>query len=716
MPLGSDDLTFGLKIVLDDAFSAEARRIVPLLERMDRSLEEIERQLRETGASGAVAAGGIKKTGDQAKKTSVDLDKLSRNLNRAGTAFLKLGGIIAGAFVVAGAKGFKLLMDEEKVLAGLTHWLGDTAEAYRFLGEAREFAVRTPWAETAITGTDPLLLAAGVDPENIEHTRLVISDLAASMGKDYAEAAQAAITATFGEYEAMKRFGFKMNMESFREAGEFAGMTVFEAIEQTLLEKEGAVGDLTESFGETMTARLSNVQARFEEVLREGTRAVFEAIGDDLDSLLNWFDQAAESGELAEIAEGLAAGFGVIFEVIRDLLGVLTTVIEAVGAENIAKILAFAAKWALFSGVAFKVAAGVTKIISVVQKLGGILKWATVGPIAIAAAAIGGLIWLISALQPEPIDQLAESYGELMSEVEGHQKRVNALTKEYEDNRDRMEELSRTHENWIKLSPEVIEAHRLEREQIGLKNQELETSIRLEKELMRVKAAEAYQKMLADWERLETSAGGADLIMGILDYIDQGQEQSAIHQIQMGYETGQISWEQSEGLLASIGYGRQGREADAARLRGGVLEEASTAQGVQQQYISEAELYAGLGLYGRGQIATMRELDILPEFNLGPGYKPEAVEEIITPLHTGGTLGGGGGGGPADVLADEITPRLSFAVEGEVAQPTATFPGGKTKIDLHFTFNVPVDENMANYVAGKAKEEIAKMFDRSGVL
>lgn len=731
MPLGSDDLTFGLKIVLDDKFSAEARRIVPLLERMDRSLEEIERQLRETGASGAVAAGGIKKAGTQAKKTSVDLDKLSRDLNRAGTAFLKLGGIIAGAFVIAGAKGFKLLQDEEKVLAGLTYWLGDTAEAYRFLGEAREFAVRTPWAETAITGTDPLLLAAGVDPRNIEHTRLVISDLAASMGKDYAEAAQAAISAQFGEYESMKRFGMMMNVEAFRDAGEFAGLTVFEAIEQTLMEKEEAIGELTEGFAGTMTARLSNVQARFEEVLREGTRQIFEAIGDDLDSLLDWFDQAAESGEFQEMIEGFAAGLQIIFEVGRDLLGVLTDVINVIGVENIAKILAFAAKWSLFAGVAFKVASAVTKIISVVRKLSGVLTWATAGPIAIAAVALGGLIWLITSLTPEPIDQLAESFDDLMSDLEGHQQRVNALTKEFEDNRDRMKELGKLREGWVKLSPDVIEAHRLEIEQLKLKNDELGTSIELETDLMQLKAQESFQKMRADWRRLEVSAGGGDIIMQAFDLIGWGQEAEARNLARLAYEAKTISWDQYMAVRNAAGFARAGLEERAAEWKGKAFGLVSTAMGEQLEYQAVTESYAGIVEYSPEQRAWMlgEGFDIgagTPRGFYTGGFGMSAAgwggaggEEEIIPTRIGGTLGGGGGGGRAAVPTG--TPRLSvaglaeFAENVEVAGRTKALGGGN-KFEQTFIFNVPVDENMANYVANKARQAVNKVFDESGVL
>lgn len=753
---GSDDLKFGLKLTLEDGVSGPAAKISDELKKVYEEAERdaaafkdlkegmtitVDEFLRLQAASEKLAeaekqvkeetkhlAEETKRLAREAREAEKQFDEMTREIDRAGNAFLALGGIIAGVFVLGATKGLKLLTDEEKTLAGLTGWLGSADEAYRTLGEAREFAYTAGFAETEITGGDPLLLAMGIDPKNLAHTRTVISDLARSMGKEYAEALQATTSGTFGLYRSLRyTFGVDIKAEDFEEAGRFVGLTVIEALEQVLRERGKEVGELTEEFADTMTAKLARVQGRFDEVLREGTRALFDAIGDDLNSLLDWFEEAAASGELEEMISGLAAGLEIVFGIVHDLLGVFTGLMDFFGAENVAKIAAFVAKWALFTGVATKVTSGIFSIIGAVKKAGGVMAWFAANPatawIAAIGAAIGVIMLLTEAFKEMPLDEIAESYGELMSEVEGHQKRVNALTKEYENNRDRMEELSRTHENWIKLSPEVLEAHRLETEQLELKNRELETSIELEKELMRVKAQEAFQKMVADWERLEREAGGADIGMQVADLIGRGQIEEARKRTLEAYHAGEITETQRRQLIMAgaleggLGWGLVGgAETTAASVMGSYYGGISEAQVELGELAAGVESYAGLGLLEKGQVATARELGALSAFSLGPGYKPEAVEEIITPLRTGGTLGGGGGGGPADVLADEITPRLSFAVEGEVAQPAATFPGGKTKIDLHFTFNVPVDENMANYVAGKAKEEIAKVFDRSGVL
>jgi hypothetical protein len=694
-------------MTLEDAFSGAAASVLPLLEKMGDSLDEINERLGIASVQSVEAAHGLAKAGDAAKKADLDFAKLSSDLDQAGNALLILGGVIEGAFVVAATKGFKLLMDEEKNLAGLTGWLGDTGDAYRTLGEERAFAFEAGWSEADISGGDPLLLAMGIDPKNLAHTRMVISDLARSMGKEYVDAVQSVMSGSFGMYRSLKfEFGVDIKAEDFEEAGRFAGMTIVDALEQIIRERGKEVGEWTGDFADTITAQLARVQSRLDDVLREGTRALFEAIGDDLNNLLDWFDQAAKSGELEEMIRGLASGLEMVFGVVHNLLGVFTGLMDFFGAENVAKIAAFVAKWALLTGVASKITGAVVGLIGAIQKAGGVMAWFAANPatiwITVIGAAIGGVMLLFEALDPGPVDEIGDAFINLTDEVEKHKNNIYELTSQYDDANKKLADLNKEITKIEALGQPVADSYITQRDALVKLTAELENNIDRERQLMAIKAVQANVEYLEAAPRLETLEKGMDYFLEI----DKAMAAK-------DYGKALFYWQQLTPLAESGEFSL----VDLNRIGTGILEAyqgegAATYQMGAAGFTEEvAPVYEELALVEAKHEALKGYLE--PEIEGRGGWAPENFGEATAASETTAKTGGAppkgdGGGTPAEVNR----PRAAYSG----LQFAAARAGGETKQYFTFNFNVPVDESMAKYVGEIVKTKVGEMVARTKVL
>lgn len=220
-----------------DSFKRTAKEQKSAAQKADEYVRQqrlVAQIMRDTGASHATAAKAVRLFRGDLDKAEKEAGQYARAMDRAqsevrqlaaaqrmasGTSFGQtmtslsagIGRLQAGIALLAGAGGLGLLarslfgtgMQFEQLKAQLDTILGPQAEAaFNFL---REFAVKTPFELENLTAAYIRLQAVGIAPT--EEMMTSFGDIAAGMGKDITDFAEAVVGAATGEMERLKQFG-----------------------------------------------------------------------------------------------------------------------------------------------------------------------------------------------------------------------------------------------------------------------------------------------------------------------------------------------------------------------------------------------------------------------------------------------------------------------------------------------------------------------------
>jgi hypothetical protein len=176
------------------------------INKMESRIKSLESSI---GGSTAPLNQPLKETGDH-------LDNVSKKAKTTSSAFSEIKNFIGFAAIAAGAKQLvgeiiNVTAEYQKYQAVLTNSLGSETLAKQSLSELTEFAAKTPFALTELTGAYVKLNNYGLKPSMEEMRKY--GDLASSVGKGFDQLAEAAADAVTGEFERLKEFGIKSKKE-----------------------------------------------------------------------------------------------------------------------------------------------------------------------------------------------------------------------------------------------------------------------------------------------------------------------------------------------------------------------------------------------------------------------------------------------------------------------------------------------------------------------
>ena len=152
--------------------------------------------------------GDASKFNQAIRQSNKSVDNFSSNLT-------KVGGVIAGVFAIDKLMEFGGAVVEttstfQRFESVLTNTLGSTSEAQKALDRITEFASQTPFSVAELTDSFVRLANQGFKPTSDEMRKL--GDLASSTGKDFVQLTEAVIDAQVGEFERLKEFGIKVQV------------------------------------------------------------------------------------------------------------------------------------------------------------------------------------------------------------------------------------------------------------------------------------------------------------------------------------------------------------------------------------------------------------------------------------------------------------------------------------------------------------------------
>lgn len=246
------------------------------------------------------------------KETRQYGNEASKSAKKAQTGLLSIKdaiGLISFAAIVEGLRRvggevLRVIGEFQRMEAVLTNSLGSNSAARDALTAIQVFAARTPYSVIQLSNAFVKLTNQGLQPSILELQNY--GDLAASVGKELDQLAEAVIDATVGEFERLKEFGIKAKQEGDRVAFTFRGVTTevdktSEAINDYILslgELEGVSGS-TDAISKTLNGTISN-------------------LGDSWEALLNVFGQQ-NSGIIIDTIRNVAGTFEVLRRALLDL-------------------------------------------------------------------------------------------------------------------------------------------------------------------------------------------------------------------------------------------------------------------------------------------------------------------------------------------------------------------------------------------------------------
>jgi hypothetical protein len=254
---------------------------------------------------------GLAKTEKQMKGLQTQSNKTSKtmqtNMKQSSDSVNQLTGQLKALLTIGAAVQFTRAMigvrtEFERFRAVLTNTLGSADAANREFAKIQEFAKSTPFAVKTLTDAFVRLTNQGFKPTLREMTKL--GDLAASVGKDFIQLAEAIIDAQVGEFERLKEFGIKARTEGEKITFTFKEQTTTvdktsKAIREyilTLGDMEGVSGAMA-AISETLGGRINNLE-------------------DSWDALLDTLGGRSE-GIIFNVVEGLGRIADAIEEVLR---------------------------------------------------------------------------------------------------------------------------------------------------------------------------------------------------------------------------------------------------------------------------------------------------------------------------------------------------------------------------------------------------------------
>ena len=253
----------------------------------------------------------------ETKELRKGLEETNRRLGQTGkqakAALIPLGGFTKLLAAVGGVSLFRGITNTsrrfEDLEATLRAVTGSAANAKLAFDTVEEFTKTTPFQLANVTDSFIRFFQAGIEPNNENLT--AFGNLAAGMGKDITQLAQATFNATTGEMEMLKQFGIKAKLMGDEIEVTFEGQT------QTIERTGEAVGEFLINLGKT----------RFPTALQERLNTLSGAIsnlGDNTSIFANRIGTAGLNEALTNLAKSLqdiVAGSGGLADALGAGLG-----------------------------------------------------------------------------------------------------------------------------------------------------------------------------------------------------------------------------------------------------------------------------------------------------------------------------------------------------------------------------------------------------------
>jgi len=232
----------------------------------------------------------------ETKQLRTGLSNVEKQLGRTNKAvgstlvgFRGLGKVFAvlgiGKMVQSTVSTARTFEDLEATLRAVT---GSAANASKAFDVVTEFTKTTPFQLANVTESFIKFYQAGITPTG--ETLTAFGNLAAGMGKDITQLAQATFNATTGEMEMLKQFGIVARLEGDKVRMTFEGQT-------TVIDRTGkAIGDFIENLGAT----------RFPTALDERLNTLsgsFSNLGDKASLFMNDIGEAGLTKELRQLSD-----------------------------------------------------------------------------------------------------------------------------------------------------------------------------------------------------------------------------------------------------------------------------------------------------------------------------------------------------------------------------------------------------------------------------
>lgn len=253
--------------------------------------------------------------------------KLDNQMGKLDGTVSKIGGTIAAAFAIDkivsfGGKVVETLAEFEKYDAVLTTTLGSGSAADAAMKNITEFAAKTPFGVSELTGSFVKLANMGFKPTMEEMTKL--GDLASSKGKSFDQLSEAMIDAQTGEFERLKEFGIRASKDGDKVSFMFKGQTTTiqntsDAISQYILglgDMQGVVGGMA-AISATTGGQLSNLEdnvtslyLQIGEALKPAISGIIESMSGFIDTMKSAVDWLVKNKEAVGLVASALAGAG----------------------------------------------------------------------------------------------------------------------------------------------------------------------------------------------------------------------------------------------------------------------------------------------------------------------------------------------------------------------------------------------------------------------
>lgn len=264
---------FDVNKVLNNLSTASTKDLGRALTAINKEMSGLNRQSKEYIALAKQKA----KIKDEYAKINGELTKQTGLLGKinglAGGLLPALGiGAIIGGLRSFGSAVIRVRSEFEKYEAVLSNTLGSKSKARQELEMLQEFAKKTPFALSELTGAYVKLTNFGLKPTLEDLKRY--GDLAASAGKGFDQLTEAIADAVTGEFERLKEFNIRAKKDgdkvtfTFKEqatAVDFNATAIRKYI-ASLGELEGVAGT-TEAAVKTMGGQINNLGDAWDQLL-----------------------------------------------------------------------------------------------------------------------------------------------------------------------------------------------------------------------------------------------------------------------------------------------------------------------------------------------------------------------------------------------------------------------------------------------------------------
>jgi len=215
---------------------------------------DIRAQIGELNKGLKNAQTGLKKLEGQSEKTN---KAMQQNMKETGKFASDLKSTFVGVFAIGTAVSLaksilNVRVEFEKFNAMLKVALGSAEAANREFDKIQKFAAETPFSVRELTDSFVRLVNQGFKPTTKQMRAM--GDIAAAMGKDFIQLAEAVIDAQVGEFERLKEFGIRASKEGDQVTLAFKGVEkqmdfTASAIQEAIIEfgqMDGVMGTMEE--------------------------------------------------------------------------------------------------------------------------------------------------------------------------------------------------------------------------------------------------------------------------------------------------------------------------------------------------------------------------------------------------------------------------------------------------------------------------------------